>query len=87
MSDDALRGHIERLEWRVARIDAAAVTLREIASRLGDGGSPQAVVDALETLDRDLLLAAHDLDEAQRAAMRELASLSGASERADGETA
>ena len=83
MSDGTLTDQLERLESRLARIGAAAITLREIGRRLDDGRTSPALIDVLGTLDRDLLLAAHDLDEAQRLAMREVESLSGAPERVD----
>ena len=86
MSDTTLRDQLEQLQSRLARVGAAATTLREVAYRLDHGRAAQGLVDVLETLDRDLLLAAHDLDVAQRLAMREREALSGASKRIQTET-
>ena len=85
MHETMLRDHLEQLLSRLDRVGAATTMLRELSRRLDEGHAPLALVDVLETLDRDLLLAAHDLDDTQRQAMRETESLSGASERTETE--
>lgn len=78
MTDRTLREHVDEFGSRLLRIGAASTTLRDLAAGIQDGHAPGALLDLLDTVDRDLLLTAHDLDALREHARREARSLSGA---------
>jgi hypothetical protein len=76
MSDSAsLRDSVHELTTRLARIGAAATTLRSLAPQIRHGIPPVALVRLTEDLERDLTLASNQLELVHERAVRELDSL------------
>ena len=76
MTDSAsLRDSVDELGARLARIGAAATTLRSLAMEIRHDIPPVALVMLAEDLERDLTLASNQLDIVHERAVRELDSL------------
>jgi hypothetical protein len=71
----ALRQSVDELGDRLARIGAAATTLRKLASQIRHGIPPASLVTLTEQLELDLTLAARQLDLVHERAVLELSSL------------
>ena len=56
-----LRESGDALGTRLARIGAAAVTLREVTADLREGSSRQSLLSLLEDIERDIVLASRQL--------------------------
>lgn len=63
------------LAERLDRITAAGVTLRTLIFEIRHDVPPEPMVPLLEALDRDLVLAANELERVRERSARELASL------------
>jgi hypothetical protein len=70
-----LREQTVHLVERLDRISAAAVTLRALVFEIRHDVPPEPMVPLLDALDRDILLASHELEQVRERAARELASL------------
>lgn len=70
-----LRESVDELDSRLARIGAAASTLRNLAPQIRHGIPPSTLLTLTETLERDLALASHQLDVVHDRAQLELSSL------------
>lgn len=70
-----LRESVDQLSDRLARVGAAASTLRNIAPQIRHGVPPSALVALTENLERDLALAANQLEIVHERAVLELTSL------------
>jgi hypothetical protein len=70
-----LRECVEQLEARLARVGAAATTLHNLAPEIRHGIPPSALVKLTEQLERDLVLAANQLELVHERAVLELSSL------------
>jgi hypothetical protein len=57
-----LREQTDEFSLRLGRIGATERTMRELSTCIHETGSPAALVTVLERLDRDLVLARHDLE-------------------------
>jgi hypothetical protein len=76
MTDSAsLRDSVDELGARLARVGAAATTLRSLAPQIRHGIPPVALVKLAEDLERDLTLAASQLEIVHERAVLELHSL------------
>jgi hypothetical protein len=73
--EPTLREETVDLTERLDRIAAATSTLRALIFEIRHGVPPEPMVPLLEALDRDLVLAAHELEEVRGRVARELASL------------
>jgi hypothetical protein len=82
MSEMRLPEQVEAFAGRLERIGVVAPELRALAAEVSHGRIPSGLIARLEEVDRDLLLAGHELDLVLERAMLERASLSGADERA-----
>jgi hypothetical protein len=71
----SLRESVDELTARLARIGAAATTLRSLAPQIRHGIPPVALVRLTEDLERDLTLATGQLDLVHERAVLELESL------------
>ena len=74
--DPTLREQTVHLLKRLDRITAAATTLHAVVFSIRHDVPPEPMVPLLDTLDRDLVLASHELEQVRERAARELASLS-----------
>lgn len=74
-TEPTLRENVDELGERLARIGAAAATLRNLAADIRSGVPPAALVKLTEDLNRDLMLASHELDAVHAHAVQELSSL------------
>jgi hypothetical protein len=74
-SDPTLREQTIQLAERLDRIAAAATTLRALIFEIRHDVPPEPMVPLLAALDRDLVLASHELEQVSERAARELASL------------
>jgi hypothetical protein len=70
-----LRESVDELADRLARIGAAAGTLRSLAPQIQHGVPPVAIVRLAEELERDLTLACRELEIVHERAVLELDSL------------
>lgn len=70
-----LRESVDQLGARLARVGAAASTLRNLAPEIRHGVPPAALVRLTEDLERDLALTASQLELVHERAVLELASL------------
>lgn len=70
-----LRESVDDLTARLARVTAAATSLRNLAPQIRHGVPPTALVRVTETLERDLALASSQLELVHERAVLELASL------------
>ena len=70
-----LRESVEELEARLARVGAAATTLRNLAPQIRHGIPPSTLVTLTEQLERDLVLASNQLELVHDRAVLELSSL------------
>jgi hypothetical protein len=76
MTDSAsLRDSVDELGARLTRIGAAATTLRTLAPQIRHGIPPVALVNLAEDLERDLTLAANQLEIVHERAVLERDSL------------
>jgi hypothetical protein len=82
MSTPTLREHVDEFGRRLDRIGAAARSLRETTAGIHDGHAG-GLLDALEVIDRDLMLALHDLEELREHTSREIRSVSAAADHPD----
>jgi len=73
--DPTLREQTVHLAERLDRIAAAATTLRALIFEIRHDIPPEPMIPLLATLDRDLVLASHELERVSERAARELASL------------
>jgi hypothetical protein len=71
----SLRESVDELAARLARIGAAATTLRSLTLQIRHGIPPVALVRLTEDLERDLALASSQLDVVHDRAQLELESL------------
>jgi hypothetical protein len=71
----SLRESVDELTVRLARIGAAATTLRTLAPQIRHDIPPVAIVRLAEDLERDLTLASSQLDLVHERAVLELESL------------
>ena len=71
----SLRESVDHLEDRLARIGAAASTLHNLSTQIQRGIPPTALITVIEVLERDLTLAAHQLDVVHERASLELSSV------------
>jgi hypothetical protein len=70
-----LRESVDELAVRLARIGAAATTLRSLAPQIQHGIPPVAIIKLAEDLERDLTLASRDLEIVHERSVLELNSL------------
>jgi hypothetical protein len=70
-----LRESVDELTQRLARIGAAASMLRSLSPQIRHGIPPAALVEVTEDLERDLVLAATQLELVHERAVLELSSL------------
>lgn len=70
-----LRESVEQLGNRLARIGAAATTLRNLAPEIRHGVPPSALLELTERLERDLALASSQLEIVHERTALELSSL------------
>ena len=70
-----LREGVDELGERLARIGAAAATLRNLAPDIRRGIPPFSLVELTENLERDLMLASRELADVHDRAVLELSSL------------
>jgi hypothetical protein len=74
-TEPTLRENVDELGERLARIGASATILRNLAADIRHGVPPSALVKLTEDLDRDLMLASHELQAVHARAVLELSSL------------
>ena len=74
-SSPTLRESVDELSERLARIGAAASTLRRLGPQIRHGIPPTELVKLTESLERDLLLASTQLELVHDRAVLELSSL------------
>ena len=70
-----LRESVDELGERLARIGAAASTLRNLAPQIRHGIPPSTLLTLTETLERDLALASHQVEVVHDRARLELSSV------------
>ena len=70
-----LREAVDELGTRLARIGAAASTLRSLAAEIRHGIPPATLLELTERLEKDLLLASQEVDAVHDRAARELESV------------
>ena len=73
--DPTLREQTIHLLKRLDRVTAAATTLHALVFGIRHDIPPGPMVPLLDTLDRDLVLASHELERLRERAARELTSL------------
>lgn len=71
----SLRESVDDLGDRLARIGAAASTLRNLSTQIRHGIPPSTLLTLIEVLGRDLALASHQLDVVHERAVLELSSV------------
>jgi hypothetical protein len=74
-SEPTLREQAIQLTKRLDRVTAAASTLRTLIFEIRHDVPPEPIIPLLETLDRDIVLASHELEQVRERAARELASM------------
>lgn len=75
MKERTLQQQVDAFASWLDRIGAVAPALHTLAGEISGGRIPPGLIARLEAVDRDLLLAAHELDLVRERAMREAASL------------
>jgi predicted hydrolase (HD superfamily) len=73
--ETTLRETVDELGERLARIGASAAVLRSLAPDIRHDVPPRALVALLHDLDRDLVLASHELEALRERAALELSSI------------
>jgi len=77
MSTTALHEQVDELGSRLAAIGALATAVHGTADRTRGGQVPDGLIDLLEKVERDLMLATHQLDLVRDHAALERSSLTG----------